>query len=421
MRLKVNMSTLKIASSFNFPLVLLSLKLIFVSVIDGSSNSYKSKDVLEKIQDSCFFLLNQRSDLKLHSVFDQLASVYIDDRHVAVGIMQEENFIWPNGARLRLKGIIDKWYLPKHNDILIFEKQKVDRTCLLENKFPVNPLPELYTGGHQLDSMIEFINLRCLSYRDIEGKINAQGVHREIIKSSFFSVGSLSNASMGQIFENSGSCEQKFKYSSLSNSSKFNKHLTPVTSKIAKCDRINSTIDRETFFNSFLKLSKPVVLENATILWPAFKKWTNEYLRKKYGSKKVHVKLTPGGDFEGVEKAELWENYHTFKIPEYVKKQLEYPDLVVVRPAGIDMTFSEFLDLITWAAEQANRNVSAYLEYSSIPNYMPELEEDILEPIFANFLKRAHLNMWLSDGHTLGRLHFDPYDNFLCQVCNARL
>ena len=25
-------------------------------------------------------------------------------------------------------------------------------------------------------------------------------------------------------------------------------------------------------------------------------------------------------------------------------------------------------------------------------------------------------NVWLSDGHTLGKLHMDEYDNFLCQV-----
>jgi jumonji domain-containing protein 7 len=81
------------------------------------------------------------------------------------------------------------------------------------------------------------------------------------------------------------------------------------------------------------------------------------------------------------------------------------------------MKFSEFLDLITWAAEQPARNVSAYLEYSSIPEYMPELKDDLSEFEFVrNRLTLRHLNIWLSDGNTLGRLHFDPFDNFLCQV-----
>ena len=60
---------------------------------------------------------------------------------------------------------------------------------------------------------------------------------------------------------------------------------------------------------------------------------------------------------------------------------------------------------------------SAYLEYSSIPNYLPELEQNVEEfPFVQGLLKRRHLNIWLSDGNTLGKLHFDPFDNFLCQV-----
>lgn len=77
------------------------------------------------------------------------------------------------------------------------------------------------------------------------------------------------------------------------------------------------------------------------------------------------------------------------------------------------MKFSDFLELIT----SGNSSYSAYLEYSSIPHYMPKLEDDILElPFVENLLERRHLNIWLSDGNTLGKLHFDPFDNFLCQV-----
>ncbi|XP_022083577.1 jmjC domain-containing protein 7-like isoform X5 [Acanthaster planci] len=63
------------------------------------------------------------------------------------------------------------------------------------------------------------------------------------------------------------------------------------------------------------------------------------------------------------------------------------------------------------------RLASAYLEYSSIPDYLPELEEDIPEfPFAQDLLTRRHLNIWLGDGNTLGKLHFDPFDNFLCQI-----
>ena len=170
---------------------------------------------------------------------------------------------------------------------------------------------------------------------------------------------------------------------------------------------------RHAFFQEYLLRSRPVVIENAISNWPAIRKWTTNYFYKKYGSQEVHIKLTPNGNFEGVESGKLWGDYKENWIPERVKSQLLFPDLVVVRPATTEMRFSDFLDLIL----SANRTYSAYLEYSSIPYYMPELEEDIVEmPFVKGLLKRKHLNMWLSDGNTLGKLHFDPYDNFLCQV-----
>lgn len=151
-----------------------------------------------------------------------------------------------------------------------------------------------------------------------------------------------------------------------------------------------------------------------------FSKWKNELIREKLSEKSVHIKLTPKGDFEGVEPAELWEDYETLKIPEQVKKQLDFPDLVVVRPAPINMKMREFLDIIEETGSLRNnseRNISAYMEYSSISEYMPEMLNDIDEPNFIKeFLSKEHTNSWLSDGHTVGRIHFDPYDNLLCQV-----
>ena len=140
-----------------------------------------------------------------------------------------------------------------------------------------------------------------------------------------------------------------------------------------------------------------------------------QYLREKYELKDVHVKLTEHGEFEGVESAFLWPGYTPDWIPLEVREKLPFPDLVVVRPATAEMKFSEFIDLVSVGSNKTG--ISAYLEYSSIPYYMPEIEDDIIEPLFVkNLLERRHLNMWLSDGNTLGKLHFDPYDNFLCQV-----
>lgn len=63
----------------------------------------------------------------------------------------------------------------------------------------------------------------------------------------------------------------------------------------------------------------------------AGRKWSNEFLRSKYGTQNVHVKLIPNCEFEGCDEASKFDNYETMKIPDTVLKQLPFPDLVVVR------------------------------------------------------------------------------------------
>ncbi|XP_077997049.1 bifunctional peptidase and (3S)-lysyl hydroxylase Jmjd7-like [Glandiceps talaboti] len=188
---------------------------------------------------------------------------------------------------------------------------------------------------------------------------------------------------------------------------------------MAKCERIPMP-SKDEFFQEFLKRSKPVIITDAMQNWDALKKWSNKYLRKLYGDKKIHIKLAPHGEFEGCEPARIWEDHRVFKIPQRVRDQLSVTDLVVVRPAKLDLNFSEFVDMIENKTLKVN-NVSAYLEYSSIPEYMPELEDDIQEfPFVKGRLSRRHLNIWISDGNTLGKLHFDPFDNFLCMISGKK-
>ena len=73
------------------------------------------------------------------------------------------------------------------------------------------------------------------------------------------------------------------------------------------------------------------------------KKWTSEFLATKFGSKMVRVAFAPYGEYEGCEKAENFDDFKEFTFPDAVKSQLQFPDLVVVRPA-----FREILSPPSW-------------------------------------------------------------------------
>ena len=304
----------------------------------------------------------------------RVSEAFRDDDNVFVGTLADpsatSNIAWKHGTFTHHHSSSSS--SSNNTRIAFYEQLPRDRTCLMSPP-PPTPKATLYTGQAIPELLVHFLNEKCQTHRTIAGGLTPAGIFHS------FLVDNLYRLDTAQV----------------------------------QCPRLSRIPDRETFFQQFLLRSRPVVLENAAGSWPAMRRWTVEHLRALYGRKRVHVKLTPDGEFEGVESASLWRGYSDDWIPESVRSQLSQPDLVVVRPASVEIGFSQFLDYIA----SSNRSFSAYLEYSSIPFHLPLLEEDVREmPFLEGLLERRHLNIWLSDGNTLGKLHFDPFDNFLCQV-----
>ena len=432
----------------------------YVNCILHESDVYtEPSDIFDLVNRHCVVVLFSSEDQRYDDVYLQLETAFHKERDVTlrrVGYAPDQ-FYWNRNEPLQWMSkpveIITK------SRIGVFKKKKTDRTCLMlpTNGKATKPKAEAYTGPVNAKSILEFINEKCETYRSLSGELSPEGLHRENLLENLFYVSSISNITM-QLWancskENGGDTCWRSSHSSFikvnnpdvcplasdvhketkqgnlqastsSKSGKIPDKTTKPKQTLPECERI-AIPTWETFFDDYLKHSRPVIIKDAFNHWPAMKKWTTEYLRNKYGKKDVHIKLAPNGHFEGVEKASLWEDFATFNIPNQVKDSLQYPDLVVVRPATMNLNFSAFLDTMTGNSTfdmkgSTGVRVSAYLEYSSIPQYLPELEKDIEFPFVKNKLKRRHLNIWLSDGNTLGKLHFDPFDNFLCQVsCNG--
>lgn len=314
---------------------------------------------------------------------------------------------WPNGKSLHEENI-------ETGEIVLFRKLKKDRTCLLPSPTKQSVAPVVFSGVSGLSTLVDFVNDGCETYLSPSGEgPSIEGLHRNEILRTMFHVKNISDVQSKQVFHLKPFqyCEKKDK-SCLDKKHKDHSNLHPMP----KCEKVDLPTKSE-FFHNYVKISKPVIFRNVLKNWPAFSKWSNKYLREKYGKNNVHIKLTPLGEYEGVEPRNLWENHQKLKIPQAVLDQLPFPDMVVVRPATKNLNFSSFMDLVEKVSNRTIKDMSAYLEYSSIPDHLPELEEDIIEEsLFPGLLKRDQLNIWLSDGQTLGKLHFDQYDNLLCQV-----
>ena len=399
----------------------------FFTIVCGELQKINLQDLAREVESVCvvgLVTVNAPKDKEIIDLLLTVSDIYKNDSAVSVKqISLIENEI-PKKWRIELDKDIGELSL---SAIMLFRKKNKDRSCLLKSSVQDHPVPVKYEAKASLYNLVSFINEHCVAYRATSGLINNAGLHRNEILANLFTVKDISSLNIRQLYDKASSqsyCDKESNQCfSRQNWNKFyarnlNDHQADTYNLMPKCSRIDaSNLSSDEFFHSYVKRSRPIIFVNATRNWVAFSKWTTEFFREKFGNNSVHIKLTPLGDFEGVENINMWENYATDIIPDEVKKQLLFPDLVVVRPAGLNVKFSEFLDIINWAAKQDNRNVSAYLEYSSIVDHLPGLENDVTHFQFAaNLLTKRHLNIWLSDGYTLGRLHFDPFDNLLCQV-----
>ena len=346
---------------------LVAVILVQFSVVFGLEHLSES-EVIEHSYRSCVIAglgrEHQRLEDNVVHLLDSLAQTYEAEERVTVAVVN-------NNLQQSFKRV------DSQSLIAVYPQLKIDRVCLFAPLKPSSK-PVFYTGPLQLDMVTQFVNEHCGTHRLPSGQLTAAGLTRQSLLDSIF---------------NGGPSQ--------------------------RCDRVEVP-SKAQFFSDYLAQSKPVVIAEGVQHWAAMSKWTQEFLYQEFGNNNVHVKLAPNGEFEGCERASDWDDYKHFQIPDVVKQKLPFPDLVVVRPATLDISFSSLLDMIN-SSELKVQNISAYLEYSSIPQYMPKLEEDIEELSFVKgLLTRRQLNLWLSDGNTLGKLHFDPFDNLLCQISGTK-
>ena len=98
------------------------------------------------------------------------------------------------------------------------------------------------------------------------------------------------------------------------------------------------------------------------------------------------------------------------------------PDLVMERPGGVELSISEIVDLFQNSTRDPLKDdwISAYIEYTPMSNHFDQLKKELEEPgrekQFFTDLKLLHSNIWIGDGQTLGKLHFDEYENALAVI-----
>ncbi|XP_059470607.1 bifunctional peptidase and (3S)-lysyl hydroxylase Jmjd7 [Neocloeon triangulifer] len=151
------------------------------------------------------------------------------------------------------------------------------------------------------------------------------------------------------------------------------------------------------FHREWVSPNVPVIFRNAARGFPAFEKWSPEYLREKIGGQNVTVAVTPNGWADAVS-----DDGHFFMLPEERKMQ-----------------FSDFLDRLDddsqcnpiFYMQQQNSNLTGEMK-TLIGDVPPDI--DWATSAFGQMPDAA--NFWLGDKRAITSTHKDPYENIYCVI-----
>lgn len=145
----------------------------------------------------------------------------------------------------------------------------------------------------------------------------------------------------------------------------------------------------EEFRRDYAGKSKPVVFRGGVKQWPAFEKWTPDYLAETVGGNQINVQQSPTGIF-GLD-----------------------PEKGGPRFEEIKTTLRAYVDTMMNVTEG---DIRYYVQRVNIPEKLPELLSDFSLPSYVDAAKVYLINLWLGPAGNVTTLHYDTPNNFLAQI-----
>lgn len=192
--------------------------------------------------------------------------------------------------------------------------------------------------------------------------------------------------------------------------------------------------------------SEPMIITGVVSQWPAFAKWTDEYLQQKMGSKELTVDITPHGVGDAVLQVQTNPTETVASANNVVPAATATKTLplsstqkveeMFVKPLEQRMNMRKFFQYL----RSAKRATVGYRECNLDPtppqcgtgipylshqndnlrDELPSLAEDV--PPVVDFVKGAlqndpdAVNLWIGDGRAVSSMHKDHYENVMCVV-----
>lgn len=349
--------------------------------------------------------------------------------------------------------------------LAVYVARVKDYSCLVPPPpaFFNRPAPVVYSGPPDAAAMLEFVNQHCGTHRALHGDLDATGAAIHNLEAAAWRAEPKETVEwarangwrVGEGGNDHGACE-RVPASSLT-ALEFMREYVAKSKPVVLAGATQEGAFKH-WTNDYLR--QLVGDSRVHVKVSRHSLWNSEHCLTH--APPAWSQVSDSSDFEGPEDARRWKG-GSAALPDFVQEQLQSPELVLVRPATQDVPFAQFMDSLyaprcddpmcanappcpgtgnashsdvaatcTAAADGTVgtcsgdgvdvhpccrcRTATFYIEYLSMVSYLAELYEDAGSLPVSELLQGETRNFWFGDGKTVGKLHFDPFENLLFMV-----
>ena len=160
---------------------------VFVSIIILADMNQAHFEVLEEyslsnitaaVNNRCILVaLHPKNNSGLVSILRKLSEAFKNESGASIGVLKQTDvslITWQNSKSQR--------------DMAFFPRKIVDRTCLLRPSWEKTPKAEQYLGSRTVEELLAFLNAKCGTFRQLDGRLSPSGFAREKILQNLYRV-----------------------------------------------------------------------------------------------------------------------------------------------------------------------------------------------------------------------------------------
>ncbi|KAJ7381863.1 hypothetical protein OS493_038627 [Desmophyllum pertusum] len=117
------------------------------------------------------------------SILHKLSEAFKNESRASIGVLTQSDVSSISWKNSKSRDLVDHG-----GDLRFFPRNVEDRTCLLRPSWDKPPKPLQYHGPRTLQDLLDFINTKCATFRQLDGSLSSAGLERERILENLYRV-----------------------------------------------------------------------------------------------------------------------------------------------------------------------------------------------------------------------------------------